>query len=116
MTGWIVEENSETKEKFYLHPLYFSTYLIKKTHTRKYTFTLNPNFFICFFFYFISLHPNSLFPLAFVCVLCTQLSSYSGFVCVRMALKNNENGVALSFTTVEKEDEDNRFVFFAEYT
>ena len=52
------------KEKFYLHPLYFSTHPIKKTHTRKYTFTLKPNFSICFFFCFISLHHNSILPLA----------------------------------------------------
>ena len=102
-------------EKFYLHPLYFSTHPIKKTHTVKYTFTLNPNISICFFFFFfISLRTQLPSSSGFVCVLCTQLPSSFGFVCVRMTLKNSENdvknsenGVALSFTTVEKEDEDN---------
>ena len=97
-------------EKFYLHPLYFSTHPIKKTHIGKYTFTLDPNISICLLLLLLLIYlsaPQLPYSSCFVCVLCTQLSSSSGFVCVRMALQNRENDVALSFTTVEKEDEDN---------
>ena len=101
-------------EKFYLHPLQFSTHPIKKTHTGKYTFTLNPNIFICLLLLLLLYLSAPQLPSSscFVSVLCIQLPSFSGFVCVRMALQNRENGVALSFTTVEKEDEDNIQVRF----
>ena len=101
------------EEKLYLYPLYFSTHPIKKTHAGKYTFILNPNISICLLLLLLYLSaPQLSSSSCFVCVLCTQLPSSSGFVCVRMALQNRENGVVLSFTTVEKEDEDNIQVRF----
>ena len=108
----MVSEREKHSEKLYLHPFYFSTHLIKNTKRVKYKFTFNSIYLFVSSSSsssssFISLCTQLPSSSGFVCVLCTQLPSSSGFVCVRMALKNSENGVALSFTTVEKEDEDN---------